>query len=70
MKIVSLYWFAAQQQTIIVTRQRFGLFYPKFSVEFNELSLTGQKVRGKSQKTPKTKIVLKNAHMRVLEAKG
>ena len=43
MKIVSLYWFTAQQQTIILTRQRFGLFYPKFSVEFNELSLTGQK---------------------------
>ena len=34
-----LYWFAAQQQTSRSRRQKFDLFYLKFSAEFNELSL-------------------------------
>ena len=43
MKVISLYWFAAQQQTSTLTQQKLTLFYPKFSVEFNEFSLIVQK---------------------------
>ena len=32
-------WFALQQQFSTSRRQKFDLFYPKLSVEFNELSL-------------------------------
>ena len=41
MKVISLYWFAAQQQqqTNSFRRQKFGLFYLEFSAEFNELAL-------------------------------
>ena len=34
-----MYWFAAEQQTSTFKWQKFGLFYLKFSAEFNELSL-------------------------------
>ena len=37
---ISLYWFAAQQQTSTSRQQKFDLFYPTFNPEFNELSLT------------------------------
>ena len=37
MQAILLHWFAAQQQTSILRRQRIGLFYVKFSAEFNEL---------------------------------
>ena len=37
MQAILLYWSAAQHQTIIVKRQKIGLFYVKFSAEFNEL---------------------------------
>ena len=43
LKVVSLYWFAAQQQTSTLTRQKFGLFYRKLNVKFNELILNVQK---------------------------
>ena len=36
---ISRYWFAAQQQTSTCRRQKFALFYPEFTPEFNELSL-------------------------------
>ena len=36
---ISLYWFAAEQHTSKSSRQKFNLFYLKFSAEFNELSL-------------------------------
>ena len=39
MQVVSLYWFAAQQQTSTSRRQKFDLFDLKFSTEFSELSL-------------------------------
>ena len=39
LNLISLYWFAAQQQTNAFRRQKVGLFYPEFSAEFNELSL-------------------------------
>ena len=39
MKVIPLYWFAAQQQTSTFRRQKSGLFYQKFGVEINELSL-------------------------------
>ena len=42
MKAISLYWFAAQQQTNLFRRQKFGLVYLKFSAEFNEFSLKFQ----------------------------
>ena len=39
MQAISLYWFAAQQQTSTLKPQKFGFFYAKFSAEFNEISL-------------------------------
>ena len=39
MKVISLYWFAAQQQTGTFRRQIFGLFYLEFTAEFNELTV-------------------------------
>ena len=39
MRAISLYWVAAQEQTGTFRQQKFGLFYLKFSVVFNELSL-------------------------------
>ena len=36
---ISLYWFAAQQQTSTYRRQKFDLFYQEFSAEFNKFSL-------------------------------
>ena len=36
---MSLYWFAVQQQTNTSRRQKFDLLYPKFSAQFNELTL-------------------------------
>ena len=36
MQAISLYWFASQQQTSTPRRQKFALFYPKHSAEFNE----------------------------------
>ena len=39
MQAISLHWFAAQQQTTTIRRQKRGLLYVKFSAEFNELSL-------------------------------
>ena len=39
MKVISLYWFAAQQQTTTFKRQKFSLFYVEFSPKFNEPAL-------------------------------
>ena len=39
MEAISLDWFAAQQQTSTITRQKFGFFYAKFTEVFNEISL-------------------------------
>ena len=39
MQAILLYWFAAQQQTGTLRRQKIGLLYVKFNAEFNELSL-------------------------------
>ena len=39
MQAISLYWFAAEQQTCTLTLQIFGFFYVKFSAEFNDISL-------------------------------
>ena len=35
--VISLYWFAVQQQTSTFKRQKSGSFYSKFIVECNEL---------------------------------
>ena len=43
MKVISLYWFAAEQQIITFTLQKFGLFYPEFYAPFKELSLNVSK---------------------------
>ena len=43
MKLILLYWFAAQQQASTLIRQKFGLLYQELSVEFNELSVNVQK---------------------------
>ena len=39
MKVISLCWFAAQQQTSACRRQKSGLFYLEFSADFNEFAL-------------------------------
>ena len=39
MKVISLYWFASQQQASTFRRQKFGLFYLELSAEFNEVAL-------------------------------
>ena len=36
MPVISLYWFAAEQQNISLRRQNYSLFPFKFSVEQNE----------------------------------
>ena len=38
MKVILLYWFAAQEQTSTFKRQKFVLFYLEFNAEFNELA--------------------------------
>ena len=38
MLVVSLYWFATQEQTGTCRRQKFRSIYSKFSVEENELT--------------------------------
>ena len=37
--VISLYWFAAQQQTSIFRWQNFDLFYPEFSAELKDLTV-------------------------------
>ena len=69
MQAILLYWFAVQQQTCTLRRQKFGLLYVKFSAEFIELSLF-LKAIGTGQKMAKTKAVRKNANRRRSEAKG
>ena len=39
MKVISLHWFATEQQTSIFRQQKFRLVYPKYSADFNELSI-------------------------------
>ena len=39
MNVISLYWFAAKQQTSTFRRQKFGLFYLEFSAEINKVIL-------------------------------
>ena len=38
MIVILLFWFAAQQQSSTCRRQKYGFFFSKFSVEFNELT--------------------------------
>ena len=38
-KVISLYRFAAQQQTSACRQQKFDLFYQKFSAELNDFTL-------------------------------
>ena len=57
MQPILIYWFAAQQQTSTSRRQKFDLFYPKFSSKFNELS---RKLR-KQQEVAKKGLKLKQS---------
>ena len=65
---VSLYWFAPQQTSTVKTAKN-GLFYVKFNVEFNELSLFFLKATRSGQKIAKTKVVRKNPYWHRSEAK-
>ena len=38
MQAIPLHWLAAQQETGAITQQKSGIFYAKFSAEFNESS--------------------------------
>ena len=57
-------------QAISLSRQKFGLFFVKFSAEFNKLNLFFLKATGTGQKMAKTTVVRKNANRRRSEAKG
>ena len=72
MQVISLYWFAAQQQASTLRRQKTGLLYVKFNAEINELSLFFKKKKAteSGQKMAKTKVVCKNDNFNRLEAKG
>ena len=73
MQVISLYWFAAQQQASTLRRQKTGLLYVKFNAEINELSLffkKKKKATESGQKMAKTKVVCKNDNFNRLEAKG
>ena len=40
MQAISLYWFAAQQQTSTLRRQKISLFDVEFSADFNDFNKT------------------------------
>ena len=61
MQVISLYWFAAQQKTSTLRRQKIGLF---------DVKLFFLKATGNDQKMAKTKVVRKNANWRHSETKG
>ena len=42
MPVILLYWFAAQQQTSTLRRQKSRFIYSKFSVELSELTASFQ----------------------------
>ena len=64
---ISLYWFAAQQQTSALRPEKYGCFYVKFSAEFNRFGL---KTKESCHKMAKTKVVRETAKWRRPEAKG
>ena len=72
MQAISLYWFAAQQQTSTLGWQKIGFFNVKFSTEFDDkLSIFFLKATGSGQKmTTKTEVVRMNANWRRSEPKG
>ena len=71
MQPVSVFWLAVQQHTRTLKRQKFGLFYVKFSAEFNELSLFFfLKATRSGQKIAKTEVVPNNANKCHSEAKN
>ena len=68
LEVTSLQWFAAQTSTF--TQQKYGLFYPKFSAEFNEFGLSVSKLEEEAKKYMKWKQSGENAYMRLSKAKG
>ena len=42
MRLFSLYWFAAQQQTSAIRRQKYRAIYSKISLELSELTASFQ----------------------------
>ena len=61
---ISLYWFAAQQQTSTVRPQKYGRFYVKFSAQSNEFVLFSLNRSGSGQKMAKTKVLRETAKWR------
>ena len=53
MPVISVYWFAAQQQTSTCRRQKSRSIYSKFSVEENELTPSFQNSQEVAQKLQK-----------------
>ena len=64
MKVISLHWFAAQQQTSTFKRQKLGLFHQNLVQNLMNLVLMSKGKR-RCQTMPKTKIVRKT-HIYVL----
>ena len=67
MQAILLYWFAAQQLTSTFSRKNLGLLYLMQNLMQNLMSgvLISKKTTGSTQKGRKTKIVQKNAYMRI-----
>ena len=63
MQAILLQYFAAQQQASTFRRQKLGLFFLKFSAEFNKLSFKFKKQQESDQKMAKTEIVQKTVYM-------
>ena len=58
---ISLYWFAAQQQSSTLRLQNCACFYIKFNAESNGLGLFFLKRTRSGQKIAKTKVVRETA---------
>ena len=69
MSSISLYWFAAHQETSTVRPQKCGLFYVKFSAQSNGFGLS-LKPSGSGQKIAKTKVHHETAQWRRSGVKG
>ena len=65
-----LYWFAAQQHTSTLKRQKSGLFHAKYSKEFNETSHFFLKASEKDWKMANTKVVQENTNSRLMKTNG
>ena len=63
MQATSLYWFAAQQQTVHLHSKKLACFIQNLVGNLMNLVLSSKKINRKGQKMAKTKTALKTTHM-------